>query len=82
MGRKYKQLTIIDRCLLRIMLDKQYTKTKIAEILNVDRSTIYRELQRNSFRKSSRKTYYPVVLEFQCILKIHHKSTADMQNKL
>src|SRR5579872_3603276 len=50
MGTKYKQLTDKDRIFLRIMLKKHYTKNKIAKILKVDRSTIYRELKRNCFK--------------------------------
>lgn len=32
------------------MLERHYPKNKIAEILGVHRSTIYRELKRNSFK--------------------------------
>lgn len=46
MPKKYQQLTEKDRIFLRIMLEKHYPKYKIAKILGVDRSTIYRELKR------------------------------------
>lgn len=48
MDKKYHHLTDQDRIFLRIMLEKRYSKNKIANTLNVDRSTIYREIQRNS----------------------------------
>ena len=48
MGVHYKHLTEKDRIFLRIMLDKHYSKTKIAKILGVNPSTIYREVKRNS----------------------------------
>ncbi len=47
MGQYYHQLTEQDRIFLRIMLEKHYSKSKIATILNVHRSTIYREIKRN-----------------------------------
>jgi len=48
MGKQYHQLTEQDRINLRVMLEQHYSTNKIAEILNVHRSTIYRELKRNS----------------------------------
>lgn len=48
MGMNYKHLSEQDRIFLRIMLDKHYPKTKIAGILGVSASTIYREVKRNS----------------------------------
>ncbi|MHB1949468.1 MAG: IS30 family transposase [Gammaproteobacteria bacterium] len=50
MGKKYQHLSEQKRIFLRIMLEKRYAKNKIAKILEVDRSTIYRELKRNSFK--------------------------------
>lgn len=50
MESKYKHLTEKDRIFLRVMLERHYPKNKIAEILGVHRSTIYRELKRNSFK--------------------------------
>lgn len=38
-----------DRIFLRVMLDKRYPKSKIASILDIHRSTIYREIKRNSW---------------------------------
>lgn len=46
----YRHLTEKDRIFLRVMLERRYTKNKIADILGVHRSTIYRELKRNSFK--------------------------------
>jgi len=48
--KKYNHLTEKDRIFLRVMLERHYSKNKIAEILGVHRSTIYRELRRNSFK--------------------------------
>lgn len=48
MGTHYRHLTEQDRIFIRIMLDKEYSKDKIADILKVHRSTIYREVKRNS----------------------------------
>jgi IS30 family transposase len=50
MPKKYHRLTEKDRIFLRVMLERRYPKDKIAEILGVHRSTIYRELKRNSFK--------------------------------
>ncbi|MEO8402547.1 MAG: IS30 family transposase [Gammaproteobacteria bacterium] len=50
MSKQYHHLTEKDRIFLRIMLEKRYAKGKIAEILGVNRSTIYREIKRNSFK--------------------------------
>jgi len=60
MGAKYKHLTEQDRIFLRIMLEKHYPKSKIAHILKVDPSTIYREVKRNSIthRHSGHKFYW------------------------
>ncbi len=60
MGIKYHHLTEQDRIFLRILLEKRYSKLKIANILGVHRSTIYREIKRNSdIHYTSRKAYYP-----------------------
>lgn len=47
MGKKYSHLTEQNRIFLRVMLERRYTKNKIAEILGVHRSAIYRETKRN-----------------------------------
>ena len=47
MGQHYHQLTEQDRIFLRVMLEKGYSKSKIAIILGVHRSSIYREVKRN-----------------------------------
>jgi IS30 family transposase len=50
MAKQYRHLTEKDRIFLRVMLERRYPKNKIAEILGVHRSTIYRELKRNCFK--------------------------------
>jgi transposase, IS30 family len=58
MGNQYRHLTEQDRTFLRIMLEKRYSKAKIAHILGVHRSTIYRELKRNSWTHWLSKTVH------------------------
>lgn len=59
MKKNYHHLTDQDRIFLRIMLEKHYSKEKIAKILGVDRSTIYREIKRNSCSHwHSKKKFY------------------------
>jgi len=50
MKKNYRYLTDQDRIFLRVMLEKNFSKEKIANILKVNRSTIYRELKRNCFK--------------------------------
>lgn len=50
MKKNYHHLTEKDRIFLRVMLERRYLKNKIAGILGVNRSTIYREIKRNSFK--------------------------------
>ena len=45
--QKYKQLDLQDRHKIKALLDAGHTKTKIAEIIGVHKSTISRELSRN-----------------------------------
>ncbi|ASQ44573.1 hypothetical protein clem_00030 [Legionella clemsonensis] len=40
MGVRYKHLSELDRVFLQIMLEKGYSKVKIAQILKIHRSTI------------------------------------------
>jgi IS30 family transposase len=47
MGERYCHLKREDRLLLGEMLEKRYSKARIAEILGVHRSTLYREIKRN-----------------------------------
>lgn len=67
MESQYHHLSEKDRIYLRILLDKRYSKAKIAEILGVHRSTVYREIKRNSCKSISGKpkdTYYaPIVAQ-------------------
>ncbi|MCR9243308.1 MAG: helix-turn-helix domain-containing protein [Rhodobiaceae bacterium] len=47
MRRSFTQLSQDERRILGQLLQKQTTKTRIAEILGRDRSTIHREIKRN-----------------------------------
>ncbi|KMK67164.1 helix-turn-helix domain-containing protein [Puniceibacterium sp. IMCC21224] len=47
MRRPYRKLNLDERRILATMLQAKATKTKIAEVLGRDRSTIYREIKRN-----------------------------------
>jgi len=49
MAKGYNHLTEQDRIFLSQMLRQGYTKAKIAKILGVHRSTVYREINRNIF---------------------------------
>jgi IS30 family transposase len=49
MGKQYSHLTERDGFFLSQMLDKGYRKDKIAALLGVHRSTIYRETKRMNF---------------------------------
>ena len=46
MRRPYRKLTLDERRILATMLQAKATKTKIAEVLDRDRSTIHREIKR------------------------------------
>ena len=50
----YKQLTQDQRYQIKALLDNKITKTKIARTLGVDRSTINREIKRNSGKRGYR----------------------------
>lgn len=62
MGAKYKQLTEQDRVFIDLMLSKRYSKAKIATIMQVHPSTIYREIKRNSvkFPWEAERYYYAI----------------------
>ncbi len=47
MRRPYRKLNLDERRILATMLQAKATKTKIAETLGRDRSTIHREIKRN-----------------------------------
>ncbi len=47
MARCFTQLNLKDICKLQSLILKNTSKRKIAKLLGVDHSTIYRELQRN-----------------------------------
>lgn len=47
MRRPYRKLSLDERRILATMLQSKATKTKIAEVLGRDRSTIHREIKRN-----------------------------------
>ena len=48
MGKKYSQFTLEERCRLRGMIEMELPKTEIARRLGRHRSTVDRELERNS----------------------------------
>ena len=50
MAINYEHLSDQDRLFLKILLDRRTPKAQIAKILKVHRSTIYREIKRNSTR--------------------------------
>lgn len=58
MGTEYRHLTEQDRVFIDLMLNKGYTKIRIATILGVHRSTIHRELKRNSVKYHWRTERY------------------------
>lgn len=76
MGRLYSHLSEEDRIFLGIMLEKNYSKSKIAKVLRVDRSTIYREIKRNScIHAYSRRRYYFCNTAQRCYLKRRKRPT-------
>ncbi|MCR9191350.1 MAG: helix-turn-helix domain-containing protein [Gammaproteobacteria bacterium] len=83
MGAKYKQLTKIDRIFLGKMLEKGYSKSKIAVILKVHRSTIYREIKRNSFISSwtKNKVEYFALIAQKGYLKRRKRSIKLAQDR-
>lgn len=52
--KTYKQLTCKQRYAIRILLKKNYSQKDIAEVIGVDKSTICRELKRNSGKRGYR----------------------------
>lgn len=60
MGKQYSQLTHENQVAISTLLRAGFTKQAIADQLGVHRSTIYRELQRNSTRSAG---YLPIVAE-------------------
>lgn len=50
MGTKYDHLSEDQRTFINVLMNKKQSVRKIAEILKVHRSTIYREIKRNSTR--------------------------------
>ena len=51
MPKKYNHLTKTDRMEIAILLSKEYTPTEIAKQIGKDRSSVYREINRNKTRK-------------------------------
>lgn len=58
MGSKYCQLTELQRVMLGLMLRKGFPKSRIAANLGVHRSTIYREIKRNSWKSINGEVHY------------------------
>lgn len=84
MKTKYKHLTDKDRIFLRIMLEKHYSKNKIATILGVDRSTIYRELKRNCFKhwRTGKKIYWSNTAHQNYLDRRKRKTKLEKDKKL
>lgn len=82
MGMYYCHLSEKDRILLRILLEKHYSKSKIANILNVHRSTIYREIKRNGWTHwFSKRRYYIGSKAQNYYLKRRRRSSRLEQDK-
>ena len=83
MGKRYKQLTELNREFISLMLAKGYAKSKIATILKVHRSTIYREIKRNSFVSSwtDNEPYYLAAVAHKRYLKRRKRQTKLDNNK-
>lgn len=63
MGHYYHHPSFEDRVLLNRLLEERFPKSRIAQLLGVARSTIYREIKRNHFthRRSGLKRYDPML---------------------
>lgn len=46
--KEYKKLTLRNRRVIETMLNNYYTKSEIARKLKMNKTTIYREIERNS----------------------------------
>lgn len=81
---QYRHLTEWDRIFLHKMLKMRYPKSKIAMILGVHRSTIYREIKRNGFETlcRSRKVqeYFSIVAHSK-YLKRRKRRTKILQDQ-
>ncbi|MGQ3889949.1 IS30 family transposase [Legionella sp. CNM-1927-20] len=83
MGKRYKHLTELDRGFISLLLAKGYTKSKRATLLKVHRSTIYREIKRNSFASTwaDNKPYYLAEVAHKRYLKRRKRQTKLDGNK-
>ena len=54
MGQHYNHLTSEDRTAIRALLQENFSQAKIAKNVGVHRSTIYREIRRNSGKRGYR----------------------------
>lgn len=84
MGSKYKHLTEQDRVFIDIMLSKRYPKAKIATILNVHPSTIYREIKRNSvkFAWEAERYYYAMSAQEATIKRCRRGTKLETDKQL
>lgn len=81
-GQRYNQLTERDRIFLRIMLEKRYPKSKIAEVLGVHRATIYREIKRNSWTHwKDKRPNYTCFIAHARYLKRRQRATQLQRDK-
>ena len=54
---KFQQLTSEQRYTISVLLQKEMSKKAIAEAIGVYRSTVYREIERNSSEYTDKYTY-------------------------
>ena len=54
---KFQQLTSEQRYTISVLLQKEMSKKAIAEAIGVYRSTVYREIERNSSEYTGKYTY-------------------------
>ena len=84
MGKDYSHLTEDQRILLSMMLQKGYSKSKIADNLGVHRSTVYREVQRNSWKAlvGQERYYTPMKACQKCLARRKRRIKLQFDTKL
>lgn len=81
MGRKYKHLTKFDRQTIQIQLERGAKKKEIAKILQKHKSTISREIEKNSVTKrwTNKKVYLANEAELKAYLRRYYCKTQSMK---
>ena len=84
MGKKYKHLTKFDRQTIQIQLEKGAKHKEIAKILKKHKSTIGREINKNSVMKSgtNKKVYLADEAELKAYLRRYYCKTQSMKINL